>query len=246
MHVLLHSLSPTLQQAPINPHLRWRLLDTSGQIWVSLSRVTAPFSWVLVHTRFCLCPPRVYLPVLCIVLWQLYGGVNGDLLHEDLCHTQVCCTQSPCPCRSPLLTRTSTGDAQAQFCLSLCGVSGSWCAQGLFKPSECLCRKWGLILNGNLPLLPPFWGFSFVPGHGVSPHSHRPSAYHLAGVSLTLDVGYLLTAASEKCSCCSWPGMWGISLWPLHQSTATALDCGGTGVFPHGCSSTMKPPLQFT
>ena len=27
--------------------------------------VTAPFSWVLVHTRFCLCPPRVCSPVLC-------------------------------------------------------------------------------------------------------------------------------------------------------------------------------------
>ena len=53
--------------------------------------VTAPLSWVLVHTKFCLCPSRIYFPVLC-KFWQLYGGVNGDLLHEDLCHTQVCCT----------------------------------------------------------------------------------------------------------------------------------------------------------
>ena len=30
--------------------------------------VTAPFSWVLVYTRFCLCPPRVYFPVLC--MWE--------------------------------------------------------------------------------------------------------------------------------------------------------------------------------
>ena len=67
--------------------------------------VTAPFSWVLVHTRFCLCLPRVYFPVLC-KFWQLYGGVNGDLLQEGLCRTQVCCTQSPCPCSSPPLTRT--------------------------------------------------------------------------------------------------------------------------------------------
>ena len=41
--------------------------------------VTAFFSWVLVHTKFCLCRPRVYFPVLC-KFWQLYGGVNGDLL----------------------------------------------------------------------------------------------------------------------------------------------------------------------
>ena len=60
-------------------------------------------------------------PVLCKI-WQLSGAVNSDL-QEGLCHTQVCCTQSPCPCSSPLLTCTSTGDTQAQFCLSLCGVS---------------------------------------------------------------------------------------------------------------------------
>ena len=29
----------------------------------------------------------------------------------------------PLPCGSPLLTRTSTGDAQTQFCLSLCGLN---------------------------------------------------------------------------------------------------------------------------
>ena len=70
-------------------------------------------------------------PVLC-KFWWLYGGVNGDLLQESLCHTQVCCTQSPCSRSSPLLTCTSSGDTQTQFCLSLCGVSGSWCAQGVF------------------------------------------------------------------------------------------------------------------
>ena len=58
--------------------------------------VTALFSWVLVHTRFCLCLPRICFPVLCKV-WQLYDGVNGNLLQEGLYHTQACCTQSPCP-----------------------------------------------------------------------------------------------------------------------------------------------------
>ena len=46
--------------------------------------VTAPIFWVLVCTRFCLCPPRVCFPVLCKFLW-LYGGVNGNLLREGLC-----------------------------------------------------------------------------------------------------------------------------------------------------------------
>ena len=75
--------------------------------------------------------------------------------------------QSPCPCSSPLLTHTSTGDTQTQFCLSLCGVSGSWCTQSLFEPSECLWQVWGLILNTISPLPPSCWGFSFALGRGV-------------------------------------------------------------------------------
>ena len=88
-------------------------------------------------------------PVLCN-FWQLYGGVNGDLVQEGLYHTQVYCTQSPSPCSSPLLTGTSAGDTQTQFCLSLCGVSGSW---GLSEPSEHLWKVWGLFLNAISPLL---------------------------------------------------------------------------------------------
>ena len=98
-----------LQQATTDPRLCQRLLDTSGQVWVSLFGVTSPFSWFLVHRRFCLCLPRICFPVLC-KFWQLYGGVNGDLLKEGLCHTHVCCTQSACPCSRPLLSQTSTGD----------------------------------------------------------------------------------------------------------------------------------------
>ena len=78
----------------------WTLTGKSGSVSCG---VTAHFSWVLVHTSFCLYPPRVYFLVLC-KFWQLYGGVHGDHLQEGLCHTQVCCTQSPCPCGSPLLT----------------------------------------------------------------------------------------------------------------------------------------------
>ena len=42
------------------------LMETPGHSRASLSQslvgVTAPFSWVLVHTRFCLCTPRVGFP----------------------------------------------------------------------------------------------------------------------------------------------------------------------------------------
>ena len=133
--IYCYSHCPQSYSRPLLTHAStgdsWTLLGRSGsfRLWV-----IAPFSWVWVHTSFCLCPPRVYFPVLC-KFWQLYGGVNGYLLQEGLCHTHVYCTHSPCPCSSPLLIRTAAGDTQTEFWLSLCGVPGSWCAQGLFEPS---------------------------------------------------------------------------------------------------------------
>ena len=53
----------------------------------------------------------------------------------------------------------------------------------------------GFDLNTKSPLLPSCWGFSFALGCGVSPHSCS-NAHCLTGVSLTLDVGYLLTAVA--------------------------------------------------
>ena len=105
--------------------------------------------------KILLCPPRAYFPVLC-KFWQPYGQVNGDLLQKGLCHTQVCCTQSLCACIRPPPTSTSPGDTQTPFCLSLCGVPGSRCAEGVFELSEHLWREWGLILNMISPLLPSF------------------------------------------------------------------------------------------
>ena len=74
----------------------------------------------------------------------------------------------PLPLRQATADCTSAGDTQTQFWLNLCGVSGSWCTQGLFEPSEHLWQVWDLILNTILPLLPPCSGFSFALGHGVS------------------------------------------------------------------------------
>ena len=178
--MLLHSLSPPSSIPPATHISAGDSWTISGKSEPVSCGITTSFSWVLVCTSFCLCPSRVYFPVLC-KSWLLYGGVNGNLLQEGLCHTQVCCTQGPCPCGSPLLTRTYTGDAQTQFCLSLCGVSGSWCTQGLFEPSECVWWRWGVILKANSPLLLSCWGFSAL-GHGISPQS-RSSTTILLGFS---------------------------------------------------------------
>ena len=153
--MLQHLLPPTLHPATTNPCLHWRLPDTHGQVWISplwRSLLLSPGSWCA--WGFVCALQESVSPALC-KLWQLYCGVNGDLPQEGLCHTQVCFTQSPYPCGRPLLTHTSSGDTQTQFCLSLCGVSGSSCAQGLFEPSKHLWWGWGLILNAISPLLPP-------------------------------------------------------------------------------------------
>ena len=123
MYCYTQCLQPCSRPPPIHASTRnsWTLTGKSGSVCFG---VTAPFFWVLLH-KVLLCPLRVYFPVLC-KFWQLCGGVNGSLLQEGLCHTQGCCTQSLCHCSRPPQTRTSTGDAQIQFCLSLCGVPGSW------------------------------------------------------------------------------------------------------------------------
>ena len=46
----------------------WTLTGKSGSVSCG---VTTPFSWVLVHTRFCLCPPESVSPVLCKLCNQI-------------------------------------------------------------------------------------------------------------------------------------------------------------------------------
>ena len=76
----------------------WTLTGKSASVSCG---VAAPFSWVLVHTKFCLCLQESVSPILC-KFWWLYDGVNGDFFQEGLCHTQVCC--SPCGARSQVST----------------------------------------------------------------------------------------------------------------------------------------------
>ena len=60
------SQCPRLCSRPLLTHASvrdsWTLTGMSGS---ASPGATAPFSWVLVHTRFCLCPPGVCFPVLC-------------------------------------------------------------------------------------------------------------------------------------------------------------------------------------
>ena len=52
----------TLQQATVDPRLHQRFLELTGKSGSVSCGYTAPLSWVLVLTCFCLCPPRVCFP----------------------------------------------------------------------------------------------------------------------------------------------------------------------------------------
>ena len=138
---LPHSVPPTFQQATANPHLLQRLRDTHGQVWVSLLWGHCSFLLGPGLKKVLFVPSKSPFHQSCVSTGDSMVGLLETSSNKDLSHTQVCCTQSPCPCSSPLLTHTFTGDTQTQFCLSLYEVSGSWSAQGLFEPSEHIWKK---------------------------------------------------------------------------------------------------------
>ena len=113
-------MPPTLQQATTDPHLCQRCLDTHGHFWVSFLWGHCSFLLGPGMHKVLFVPSKNLFSSVLYKFWWFCGGVNGDILQEGLCHTQVYCTQSPSS--RPLLTRTSTGDTQTQFWLSLCGL----------------------------------------------------------------------------------------------------------------------------
>ena len=141
--------------------------ETPGHSWENLSQFLAR-SLLLSSGSWCaqgfVCALQESVSSVLCKFWGLYGGVNGDLLQEDLCHTQVCCIQSSCPCGRPLLTHTSTLKGRS----GLVSVGSPGVHKVFFEPSEHLWQVWGLILNAISPFLPSCWGFSFVFGCGVS------------------------------------------------------------------------------
>ena len=57
--------------------------------------VTAPFSWVLVHTDSVCAHQESVSPILC-KFWRLYGGVNGDLLLQAYTIPKSAADTRPC------------------------------------------------------------------------------------------------------------------------------------------------------
>ena len=96
-----HAYTATLS-AP-NPaashHRLTPLLETPGHSQASLgqslmgSLLLSPGSWC---TRFCLCPPRVYFPVLC-KFWRLYGGLMATSSKRAYAIPKTAAPRAPAP-----------------------------------------------------------------------------------------------------------------------------------------------------
>ena len=190
MHVLLHSVLPTLQQATTDPHLPWRLLDTYGEVWDSL--LWGHCSFLLgPGAQGSVCALQEPISQFCVSSGSSMVGSMATSSKRAYAIPKYAALRAPAPAS---VHCWPTGDVQTQFCPSLCGVFGSWCTQGLFEPSESLWWVWALILNANLPLLPSCWALPLALDMGYLYKvpsawcSHRSRAYHLAGTSLTLDV----------------------------------------------------------
>ena len=123
--------------------------------------------------------PRTFLTMWSFLWYNYFAiyGLSGSMvgLMETSFKRAYATPKSAAPRALPLQQGTADlylcrrhSNTQRQAWLSLCGVSGSRCAQVLSEPSKHLWQVWGLILDTILPLLSSCWGFSFVLGRGVS------------------------------------------------------------------------------
>ena len=142
MQALLYSVPPALQQATANPHLHQRLLDIHGEVWVSLL-------WG--HCSFLLGPGVHKVVFVCSMTLSPQSCVSSGGSMVGLMVTSSKRAYAIPTSAAPRAPASAAGTLQEtlkpQFWLSLCGVYGSWCSEGLFEPSEGLCWVWGLIPN---------------------------------------------------------------------------------------------------
>ena len=160
--------------------------------------VTAPFFCILVHTRFCLCPPRVFSPVLC-QFWQLCGGINGDHSKRVYAMPKSIVPRAPAPAAVhcwPVPPQETLKHSFVSVSVGSLGP-GAWALWATLvgmgfdskhdfaPPTSCWGFSFALgcgvspqsrssTVQAPLQHLPSCWGFSVL-GHGVSPHS-RSSA----------------------------------------------------------------------
>ena len=199
--------TPNPAAGHLEPMSPWRLLDTHRQVWVSLpwgdcSLLLGPGAQGSVYAlqesfpQSCLSSGSFMLCLMATSSKRAYAIHKSAAPRAPVPVAVHCWPFSPQETlkhSSVSVSVESLGPGAHKVCLSPLSVSGG---NGVWF------ETW------IHPLLPSCWGFSFALGCRVSLHCHS-STYHLTGVSLTLDMGYILKASPVKHSHCSWPWMWG-------------------------------------
>ena len=129
MHALPHLVPVTLKQATANPSLCWRLLDTHGQVWVSLLWDLCSFLLGPDVHKVLFVPSKRLFPQSCVSSDSSMVGLMTTSSKRAYAIPKSAATRAPAPAAvhywsvppQETLKHSKTG-------LGLCGIS--WCAQG--------------------------------------------------------------------------------------------------------------------
>ena len=150
MHALLHSVPPTLQQATTNPHLCWRLLDTHGQVWVSLLWGHCSFFLGPGVHKVLFVPSKSLFPQSCVSSGGSMVRLMATSSKRSYAIPRSAVPRAPAPAAPG---QQATADPYLHSRQKLKGRSGSVCVGSLgvhkvlFEPSSYLWWVWSLILN---------------------------------------------------------------------------------------------------
>ena len=136
---LLHSVPPTLQQAIVDPRLCQRLLDTHGQVWVSLLCCHCSFLLVPSAHKVLFVPSKSLFTQSCVSSGSSLVGLMATSSKRVYAIPRSAAPRVPAPvighCWSLPLQKTlkhssgsvsvgSLGPGEHKVCLSPPGVSG--------------------------------------------------------------------------------------------------------------------------
>ena len=176
MQSLLHSVPRTLQQASANPHLCWRLLDTLGQVWVSLL-------WG--HCSFLLGPGAQ------VSVCALQESISQSCVSSGSSMVGLMVTSSKRAYATPRSIAPRTPVLVAGHCWAI-------------PPQEMLPvlsqSLWGLWDLVHTRFVWALW--AFLIGMWFDSKCDFTSPTIFARASLPLNVGYPFLVVPQQCSCC--------------------------------------------
>ena len=184
-----------------------RLLDTHGQGWVSLSWGPCCFFLGPGTHKVLFVSSKSLFPQSCVSFGGSMVGLMATSSKRSHAIPRSTAPRAPAPAAVhcwPVPLRRHPNTVLSQ---SLWGT-GSWCIQDMFEPSgRCAVCFWRWFcpsyhLAGAYPL-PLALDYLLKGDTAATPawHSCLSNAYHLAGASLPVNVGYLLTVAPVLHSC---------------------------------------------